>query len=292
LAAPRSLDRLDHRLAARRLRGKHVRAVGRALARRRGRGGGLSCAEVWVGKKRRVRFARAPARPGQGSGREDALALALDLRARGAEPLAEQLVFAYALAADDYAVLERLPAPERGAALVLAVGGLVASGKSTVAKYLARRIGAVRVVADRVRRALLERARDEPAHELTWQPAFGDAVYAGLLERAARVLASGRSVVIDACFPSRNRRRAAAALAARYGARFAFVHCDAPEEDRVARLRRRDVRDGGPPGAWEKLAHAVEERWEAPRPGEHVHLETSLPRKAWLRALGIAKVPA
>jgi predicted kinase len=292
LAAPRPLDRLDHRLAARRLRGKHVRAVGRALAARRGGPGGLSCAHVWVGKKREVRFADEASRPPQGSAARDVLALAQDLRARGAAQLAEQLVCAYALAADDYSVLEKLPAPERGEALVLAVGGLVASGKSTAAKYLARRIGAARVVADRVRRALLERAGEERAHELTWQPAFGDAVYAGLLERAARVLASGRSVVIDACFPNQDRRRAAAALAARYGARFAFLHCDAPEEDMVARLRLRDVRDGGPPGAWEKLARAVEERWEAPRPGEHVHLDTSLPRKAWLRALGLAKVPA
>jgi len=280
LAPPRPLDRLDHRLAARRLRGKHVRAVGRALAERRGGSGELSCRDVWVGKQRRVSFAK------QAGG--DVIALAQDLRARDAAQLAEQLVGAYALAADDYGVLEKLGVPpERGEPLVLAVGGLVASGKSTVAKYVARRLGAPRVVADRVRRALLTEAGPHRAHELTWQPSFGDQVYSGLLERAGRVLASGRPVVLDACFPDAVRRKEAAALAARHGARFAFVHCDAPREDIAARLRLRDVRDGRP-GGWEQLARAVEARWEPPRRGEHIRLDTSLPRAAWLRVLGLA----
>ena len=258
-----------------------MRAVGRALAWRRGGSGELSCRTVFVGRKRRVSFAeRAGA---------DVAALSRDLRARGAARLAEQLVAAYALEADDYGVLERIGAPPaRGELLVLAVGGLVASGKSTVAKYLARRVGAARVVADRVREALLDEAGEAGAHELAWQPAFGDRIYTGVLERGGRVLASGRAVVLDACFPTEARRRQAAALAARHGARFVFACCDAPEEDVVARLRLRDARDGAPPGGWEKLAREVAERWEPPRPGEHVHIDTSLPRKAWLRALEAA----
>jgi predicted kinase len=262
-----------------------VRAVGRALAEGVGPRGALSCADVFVGKKRRVRFAEASdAAPGARA--DAALALARDLRARGAARLAEQLVAAYALAADDYRLLGRVSAPERAELLVVAVGGLVASGKSTVAKYVARRIDAPRVVADRVRRALLEETGGGD-HELTWHPSASDRLYAGLFERAGQVLASGRSLVLDACFPSEARRRAAAALAARYGARFVLVLCDAPREDFVARLRLRDVRDGAAPGSWEKLAREVEERFEPARRGAHVQLDTSLPRAAWLRALGL-----
>ena len=215
-------------------------------------------------------------------------ALARDLGAR-APQLAEQLAAAYALAADDYGFLRKLEAAERRAPRVIAVGGLVASGKSTVAKYVAHRIGAPRVVADRVRGVLLAEADGGAAHELAWATDLADRVYAGLLERAGDVLASGRSVVLDACFPREARRRAAAALAARSGAQFAFVHCDAPEEDIVARLCLRDVRDGGPPGGWQKIAREIEAQWEPPRRGEHVHLDTSLPRAAWLRALGIGQ---
>jgi predicted kinase len=277
LAAPRASDRLDRRLAARRLRARHVRAVGRALAAREGGPGELSCRTVFVGKTH-VRFARAAAR--------DPVALAADLRARGAERLAEQLLSAYALAADDYAVFAADALPARARRLV-AVGGLVATGKSTVAKHVARRMGAPRVVADRVRGALLAKAAAGSAHELTWQRGFGERVYAGLLERAGRVLASGRSVVIDACFPSEAGRRAAAQLAARHGARFVFVRCDAPEEDVVARLRLRDARDGAAPGSWRRLARRVEERFEPPRPGAFVAIDTSLPRKSWRRRLGL-----
>jgi hypothetical protein len=288
LGAQRPLDRLDHRLAARRLRGKHVRAVGRALAERGAGAGTLSCADVSVGKDRTVRFAAAPDEAAGAPGAA-ALALAQDLAARRAPQLAEQLLAAYALAADDYAVLRGLPPVAGRPLLVLAVGGLVASGKSTVAKYVGRRIGAPRVVADRVRRALLAAADAKGDHELAWDPALGDRVYAGLFARAREVLASGRSVLLDACFPNAERRRAAAALAAQHGARFVFVCCTAPREDIAARLRLRDVRDATAPGAWRKLAAEVEAGWEAPRPGEAVPLDTSLPRHAWLRRLGLAR---
>ena len=256
--------------------------MGRALAEATGGGGQLACRAVSVGKNRRVRF------DGPAGGPADAAALALDLRERGGARLAEHLVSAYALAADDYALLRSFAAPEGGERFVLAVGGLVASGKSTVAKLVARRLGAPRVVADRVREALLDGAPGG-AHELAWAPDLADRVYAGVIERGGEVLASGRSAVLDACFATEAQRRAAAALAARYGARFAFAVCHAPREDMVARLRLRDLRDGVPPGSWEKIAREVARSWEPPRRGEHIDLDTSFPRAAWLRALGLGK---
>jgi len=265
-----------------------VRAVGRALAERPRAHGALSCRSVFVGKRRSVYFTE-PVAPASGSVADDVLALARDIRGCGAPRLVEQLAAAYALAADDYGFFLELESSERRAPLVIAVGGLVASGKSTVAKYVARRIGAARVVADRVREVLLAEAGEAAAHELAWAAELADRVYAGLLERAGAVLASGRSVVLDACFPSELRRRAASSLAARYGASFVFVRCDASLEDIVARLGLRDARDGGLPGGWRKIAREVEAQWEPPRRGEHVHLDTSLPRAAWLRALGLAK---
>src|SRR5262245_53896783 len=198
LAELRLLDRLDLRLASRRLRGRHVRAVGRALTTRKRAHGALSCESVFVGKGGRVSFRRTRG-PAEGSTAGGVSALARDLGARGAPRLAEQLAAAYALHADDYAVFGALDASGRQAPVAIAVGGLVASGKSTVAKYVARRIGAPRVVADRVRRALLAGAPGD-GHELAWAPDLADRVYAGLLARAGEVLASGRAVVLDACF--------------------------------------------------------------------------------------------
>ena len=265
-----------------------MRAVARALAARPEAPGALSCRSVFVGKGCRVSFT-GPAAAAPGPVAREVLVLARELGGRGAPRLAEQLAAAYALAADDYGFLRGLEAPRQREPLVLAVGGLVASGKSTVAKYVARRIGAPRVVADRVRRALLAGAGEDAAHELAWSAELADRVYAGLLARADEVLASGRSAVLDACFPTVLRRSATAELAARHGAGFVFACCDAPEEDIVARLRRRDLRDGASPGAWRKIASEIEAQWEPARPREHVRLDTSLPRAAWLRALGLAK---
>jgi predicted kinase len=291
---PRPLDRLDRRLASRRLRGRHVRALGRALAALRAQDGpargALSCRDVFVGKGSRVELAA----PGARVTTEQVAALVRELAAAGAVRRAEQLAAAYAAAADDFSLYRRLePLPREP--LVIATGGRVASGKSTLAKAVARRLAAPRVVADRVRRALLAELPDGSGHELAWALEFGERVYAGLLARAGDVLAGRRSVVLDACFPTAARRAAAAALAERHGARFVFAYCDAPPAAIAARLRLRDVRDvrdAAAPGGWEKIARELEAQWEPPRhgePGRLVRIDTSLPRGAWLRALGLAK---
>jgi predicted kinase len=291
LPASKLADRLDHRLAAGRLRGRHVRAVARALARRGAGDGLLSCRDVSIGRPRRVRFAAAETRAA-GAPAADALSLAQHLAWLGAARRAEQLLAAFALAADEYGVFAGLAPPVRGAARVIAIGGLVASGKSTVAKAAARQLAAPRVVADRVREALLDDAGARDAHELVWRPEFGERVYAGVLARAGAVLASGRSVIVDACFPNEARRRAAEALAARHRARFVFGWCEAPREEVAERLRLRDARDGVAPGSWEKLARGVEAACEPPRSGAYVAIDTSRPKRAWLDALGLAKEEA
>jgi predicted kinase len=288
---PRPLDRLDHRLASLRLRGRHVRAVGRALAALHAKAGPargtLSCRNVFVGKQRRVEFSPPRGRVTT----EQVATLVRELAARGAARRAEQLAAAYAMASDDYGLYRRLDAL-RGEPLVIATGGRVASGKSTLAKAAARRLAAPRVVADRVRRALLAEVPDGSGHELAWAPDFSDRVYAGLLARADDVLAGRRPVVLDACFPSAARRAAVAALARRHGARFLLAYCDAPPAEVAGRLRLRDVRDGTSAGGWEKIASELERLWEPPRDDEPcrlVRIDTSLPPAAWLRALGLSE---
>jgi len=302
------VDALLDRLAEERIRALH---------------GCLSCRSVWVGRKRRVRFTE-PVPHARGDVAEDVAGLALDLRARRGARLAELLVAAYALAADDYGLYRVLDFYERDAAcrlaleaassadpesgdpvpsayaqaaltktvrpaLVIATGGAVASGKSTVAKAVARRIAAPRIVADRVREALLEPIPEGIVHELIWHrtfsEGFGERVYQGLLRRAEAALASGRAVVLDACFPDAARRGEAAALAARHGARFVFVHCDPPAAEIEARLRKRDARDGAD---WFAIASDFAARWQPPgpaEPGPPLRVDTSLPEKAWMASL-------
>ena len=285
--------------------------------------GRIGCRSVWVGPAREVRFAEADPRA-RADVAEDVASLAIDLRARGVPRLAETLAAAYAWAADDYALYRVLDGYARDAALrmalapasraavesrgpepaaylraalttvhrapiVIAIGGPVASGKSTLAKTVSRRLAAPRVEADRVRRALLEPLPDSVSHERSWDDDFAERVYRGMLRRATDVLHSGRPVVLDACFPDARRRGEAAALAARHAAEFVFVYCDAPTEAVEARLMRRATRDGGPTGGWRAIARIITEQWQPPsagEPGRQVRIDTGRPRREWLRALG------
>lgn len=296
MTTPRPLDRLDRRIASKRLRARHVRAVARALAEQHtaSNGGGaareLSCHSVFVSKHRQVCFAE----PGDRVTVGEVAGLVASLRDEGAPRRAEQLAASYARLADAYELYRLLPRLS-GEPLVIATGGCVASGKSTFAKAIARRLAAPRVSGDRVRRLMLEHETEERAHELAWSSEIGARIYAGVLARAEDALASGRSVVLDACFPRAARRAAAAALASKHGASFLFVHCHAPPADVAERLRLRDVRDGVAPGSWEAIAKSVDAEWEPPQadePGRQLELDTGRPRASWYRALGLSKSDA
>ena len=103
------------------------------------------------------------------------------------------------------------------APMVVAVGGVIASGKSTIAD----------AIGDRLSAPVIE-------------PAMTDRVYAEMMMRASTVLESGRPVVLDAAFRSEPLRRAARDLASEHGVTFAFVECRAQPEVCRERLRERD----------------------------------------------------
>jgi hypothetical protein len=148
---------------------------------------------------------------------------------------------------------ERSPPP-----LLVAMSGLVASGKSTLARAIAAEIAAPVVVADRVRAALLESSPGEALHEAAWQqgdaPGITDVVYAEVFRRADAVLASGRSVVVDACFPTRALRRAAREIAAARGGVCFFFECRADSRTVFERLCARSREDGVALEAWLAIA--------------------------------------
>ena len=246
--------------------------------------------------------------------------LGVDLIARHAGHRAEQLLAAYALAADDYDLFrvidfyERYQAcmlavetararPDEGpdarrfglAALasggrtllppiVIATTGPVASGKSTIAHALALRVGAPRVVADAVRDTLLGTPASwsgREVHEALWlralAPGFEERVYRGLLRRARDVLASGRPVVLDACMPTRLRRREIAELAAAHQVPLWFIECQPEPAVLRRRLAERNTRDGCGNPAWEAIACDLAAHWEPwseAESGQHLRLDT------------------
>ncbi len=171
------------------------------------------------------------------------------------------------------------------------MGGVVAAGKSTVADAIAIELSAPVVDADRTRKHML--GVDPAVHieEGAWHgaydPRFTERVYAEVLRRGAVVLASGRTVVLDASFRSREMRRRARELASSHGVPLRFVECRAAPEVCKARLARRE-REAGVSDARASLYDDFVARYEAPdelAPGERLVLDTAQPLEASLATL-------
>jgi aminoglycoside phosphotransferase family enzyme/predicted kinase len=174
---------------------------------------------------------------------------------------------------------------------VVAVGGLIASGKSTVADLIGLALPAAVVDSDRTRKHMLGLEATTPVHDQAWANgydlAFTGRVYDEVLRRAAVVLASGRPVVLDASFRSAEMRQRARELATRFGVPFLLVECRAtPEVCRqrlVARAGAPTVSDGRL-AIFDAFAARFEPVQELP-PSEHVVLDTTVPRSDLLAQL-------
>ncbi len=126
---------------------------------------------------------------------------------------------------------------------LLAVGGWIASGKSTVARELSVRLACPVLSSDRIRKSLAGADPTTPLHDAAfsahYSDLFSERVYSEVFRRARLVLASGRSVVVDASFRSAEQRAQARTVAARAGVPFLFVECRASAEVCGARLATR-----------------------------------------------------
>jgi uncharacterized protein len=166
---------------------------------------------------------------------------------------------------------------------LVAVGGVIASGKSTIAELLAAELAAPIVDADRTRKHMIGVRETEAVHDASWSgaydPAFTEDVYDEVFRRAEVVLASGRSVVLDASFRSRALRRRARELAERVGVPFRFVECRVDHDVCRARLRERARGQSVSDGRLE-IFDAFVQKWEPvdELPADrHLVLDTSRP---------------
>ncbi len=167
--------------------------------------------------------------------------------------------------------------------VLVAVGGIIASGKSTISDALSLELGAPIVDADRTRKQMLGVRETQPVHDGSWQgaydPEFTKEVYAEVFRRASVVIASGRPVLVDASFRSRALRRAAKAVAVDRQVPFRLVECRVEHAIAKERLRERARQASVSDGRLE-IFDDFAARWEAvdelPR-DEHIVVDTSAP---------------
>ncbi|MBX6755107.1 MAG: AAA family ATPase, partial [Thermorudis peleae] len=132
--------------------------------------------------------------------------------------------------------------------MLLLVGGLSGTGKSALARRLARSLGTTLASSDLVRKQLAGRSPTSYApvpygagiytEQLTTQ------TYETLLNQAAQALLSGHSVVLDATFLDATWRERARDLAQNAGADVLLIECQCPEPVVQQRLQARPQEPG------------------------------------------------
>lgn len=128
----------------------------------------------------------------------------------------------------------------RDRAALIAVGGVVAAGKSTLAEELALRLEAPAISSDLTRKGLAGVPATGPGEATAlYTEAWNRRTYDELLRRADCVLRSGRAVIVDATFRTSALRAQARALAVARGVPFRFVEVTCDAETLRERLRAR-----------------------------------------------------
>jgi len=151
---------------------------------------------------------------------------------------------------------------------LLLVGGLMGTGKSTLAGRLHAETGWALISSDATRKHLagVDPATPQPSafSEGLYSPAWSARVYQAMLNQVSTLLASGRSVILDATFARRAYRHAAAQEAAMYGANLVFIECHAPRELTLQRLASRwQARLAQQPGLASMASDARPELYDA-----------------------------
>jgi uncharacterized protein len=133
--------------------------------------------------------------------------------------------------------------------VLVTIGGLSGTGKSTLAEGLAQFLGAapgaIHVRSDIERKVLAGVAETEKLPDEFYSHASSAETYSACFERAKAALQTGHSVVLDAVFADVGERRAAESLAAIAGVSFHGIWLEAPPETMKARVaaRKNDASD-------------------------------------------------
>ncbi|CRK51203.1 conserved hypothetical protein [Rhodococcus sp. RD6.2] len=123
------------------------------------------------------------------------------------------------------------------------VGGLPGTGKSTLARSMSARTGAVVLASDGVRKQLagLDPRTPCPAEyrEGLYTQDMTDRTYTEMLERATALLSTGRSVLLDASWIDPRHREWAVAATHRTHSDLVELECTAPRSVAMERIEQR-----------------------------------------------------
>ncbi len=149
----------------------------------------------------------------------------------------------------DYLDLAARYVKSLGPRMLLMIGGLMGTGKSTLARQLQTLLSAEVVSADEVRQEMTAEAPIESVDRAK----FGGgkytmearlANYEQMIEQATPLFQRNNTVLLDATFCHRDMRELAVEMAATHGAVAVQVDCACPREEAIARIEERNRKGG------------------------------------------------
>jgi aminoglycoside phosphotransferase family enzyme/predicted kinase len=143
--------------------------------------------------------------------------------------------------------------------LLVAIGGLMGTGKSTVAQFLSEALGWEWLRSDVIRKELAHippsEHRFEKFHQGIYSPDFTRKTYRAFFDRAQTLMQRGKSVILDGSFMKKADREEALKAAQKAKADFLFIECQCPVGEIKKRMARRANEKNEPSnGRWEIFA--------------------------------------
>jgi predicted kinase len=177
-----------------------------------------------------------------------------------------------------------------GTVVLILVGGGPGTGKTTLARALAERLGAQSISTDDVRSDMVRRGEliGEPGllGEGLYSPGNVDAVYDAALRQAHLGLCDGRTVILDGTWADPRHRDLARALATQAAAVMVEIACAAALEISVGRIRTRTRTTSQ---VTPEIATALADRDHGGWPGAHLIDTTRPPTDCVDEALDICR---
>ena len=174
--------------------------------------------------------------------------------------------------ADQYAVPHIRP-------LIVAVGGLSGTGKTTFARHIADKFAAELLRSDVIRQELFGPADEGEASSLDrYSTESRQLVYQRLIKRAAELARGRLSVVVDATFSSSHNLCALYEVAHRHGCLFLAVECRCQPEIARRRIERRLHSGHDESEAGKDVYEAQRAAWQPwPSSIPQIHVDTEQP---------------
>lgn len=149
-------------------------------------------------------------------------------------------------AIDYYRLAWKYTQPRSGRLLLMS--GLSGSGKTTVGRYLARKLNAIHLRSDAIRKHLAGISVETKGSSAVYSAELSEQTYDRLLSAGLTLARQGFTVILDAKYDRRSRRLEALSRAQKHQLPVEIYRCTAPAEvlrDRLAR-RQGDISDATP----------------------------------------------